>query len=173
MLESIGLGLVKTMITYLFKFYMQSESKENTITIGGAPSWYEKREDPDKLYGFAFAEGGLTSVDAAKERVKERLVIQIRTAMDTVVARDFSRLKGKEKMLVERMRNDMKLDGFVSANMEIVGLHFDEKNSRAFAGACLTKAQVERYSTQRVYEIKKELLDVRFDSMMHELEEAS
>ena len=168
MLEAIGLSLVKTLVSFLFGEYVLNQS---TIEIGGAPSWYEKRSDSDRLYAYAYADGNLSAVDAAKAKAQGKLIRQIKYAMDSVVAEHFSRLEGAEKALVNEMQHDSKLDGFVATNMTVPAIYYDEKQRRAYVGAYLTKEQIETYSTTRVYEIKKELLNMRFDNMMDELEQ--
>ena len=167
MLEAIGLSLVKTLVSFLFGEYVLNQS---TIVIGGAPSWYEKRSDSDKLYAFAYADGDLSAIDVAKGKAKTELVTQIRYAINSVVAEHFSRLEGDEKALVGEMKDDGKLSGFVSVNMVVAAIEYDEEIKRAFVGTYLTKEQIEAYSTARVYQIKKELLTMRADSMMNELE---
>lgn len=167
MLEAIGLSLVKTLVSFLFGEYVLNQS---TIVIGGAPSWYEKRSDSDKLYAFAYADGDLSAIDVAKGKAKTELVTQIRYAINSVVAKHFSRLEGDEKALVGEMKDDGKLSGFVSVNMVVAAIEYDEEIKRAFVGTYLTKEQIEAYATARVYQIKKELLTMRADSMMNELE---
>lgn len=167
MLEVIGLSLVKTLVSFLFGEYVLNQS---TIDVGGAPSWYEKRSDSDKLYAYTYADGDLSAIDIAKGKAKTALVKEIRYAMDSVVAEHFSRLEGDEKALVGKMKDDSKLSGFVSVNMVVSAIEYDEEIKRAFVGTYLTKEQIEAYSTARVYQIKKELLNLRADSMMDELE---
>lgn len=161
------MSLVKTLVTFMFEKYVLQQS---TIEIGGAPSWYEKREDSDKLYAFAYANGDLSAVDAAKLKARNDLVKQIKYAMDVVVSKNFSRLEGDEKVMVERLQHDTKLKGFVFANMVIPAMKYDEKQKRAYVGAYLTKTQIEAYSKSRVYEIKIELLNLRHNKLTDELE---
>lgn len=173
MLEAIGLGLAKTLVTYLFKMYMEDPKPDpvNTIIIGGAPEWYEKRKDPKKLYAFAFADGDLSSLYTAKDRVKARLVVQLRTAMDAASDDKLRRLTtAQEKQMVQKMRENIAFESFVATSMQEVGLVYDDKQKRAYAGGSLSVEQIEQYTTNRLNEIRVELLRIRSDDIMLELD---
>jgi len=168
MLESIGLSLISTMISFLFEHNIL---KQSTIDIEGAPYWYEQRENNNRVYISTYIDGGLDSVEKCKNKVVTKITLKIEDAYKVTIKKEFSKLHTrKEIMLVQKMKNDINLSDFTKRNIVFQNIKYDEDAKRTFVRGYLNIDLLKEYQTKRMIEIKKQVLDYQFDDMLEELE---
>lgn len=171
MIEAIGMKLVASLLVFIFEVEVLDKNK---IFIDGVPSWYmnEKFMKDDNFYVFDYFDGDLNAVDRVKEKVIKKMENRIREATTTVIDKEFPHLKDKkEKSFINIFKNDKKLSLFVKENITFENVSYSKDEKRAFASGYISKAKLEKYYKKRVFDIKEEVLNIKFENMMDELEE--
>jgi len=168
MLESIGISLVATLISFLFE---QNILRKSHIDIEGAPFWYEQRSDQNKIYVSTYVDGDLSSIEKAKGEVVKKITIIIEDAYKVTIRKEFMKLRSKKEIkFIKGMQNDSYLSTFVKNNTVIQDIKYDKDVNRAFVRGYMPLEVLKQYQTQRIIKIKKRVLDYQFDDMMEELE---
>jgi len=101
-LEAIALSLIKALSSFIFsKMLVYSD-----INIQGAPSWYQNQESA-YICVSTFQQGGLESVDIAKNKSKRLLTDKINEIMEIVVYDNFRKLDNEsEKTFIKTFLKD-------------------------------------------------------------------
>lgn len=168
MLESIGISLISTMISFLFETQVLRTS---TVEIDGAPYWYAKQNDPKKIYISTYIDGDISKVDKAKGEVVQKITLIIEEAYKITMKKElvYDRSK-KELEFLKRMEHDTNLKNFVKQNTVYQNIKYDEDIKRVFVRGYLPVDVLKKYQEERIAEIKKQLLDYQFDDMMDKLD---
>lgn len=170
MFETIAFGLISTVINFIFDTAILRTS---TIEIDGTPNWYEKQGEPKSFYVSSFCDGDIDAVDCAKEKVKRKIIIIVDDAFDQAVEKSFKNYRGKERVFIEKMQQDIDLPLFVKRNIIFQNIKYDAVRQRAFVRGHITYRALETYEKERSVNVKKEVLDLHYEEMMEELDEAS
>jgi len=120
-LEAIALSLIKAFIfIYLFKNCLVYSD----INIQGAPSWYQNQESA-YICVSTFQQGGLESVDIAKNKSKRLLTDKINEIMEIVVYDNFRKLDNEsEKTFIKTFLKDDDLPIFVNKTTEYRNIEY-------------------------------------------------
>jgi len=86
------------------------------------------------------------------------------------VEKSFKNYKGKERLFVEKMREDTNLPLFVDRHTVFQNVKYDEDAHRAFARGYVTNQALETYEKERISNVKKEVLEYHYEDMMKELD---
>ncbi len=167
MLESIGVSLIGTLIGFLFE---QNILRQSNIDIEGAPMWYEKKGDQNKIYVSTYVDGNLNAIEKAKRNVVKKITIIIEDAYKVTLKKEFIKLRNKKEIkFMKEMQHDTNLSDFVKENTIIQDIKHDKGVNRAFVRGYMPLAVLKQYQTKRIIKIKKKVLDYQFDDMMEEL----
>ncbi len=168
MIESIGINLIATLISFLFE---QNMLRQSHIDVQGAPFWYEKKDNQNKIYVSTYYDGDLDSIDKVKSKVIKKITIIIENAYQVTIKKEFLKLRStKEIVFIKAMQNDSHLPIFVKEVIVFQDIEYNKKMRRSFVRAYINLNVLKQYQTQRIIKIKKEVLDYQFDDMMDELE---
>lgn len=168
MLESIGISLISTMISFLFE---QNILKQSSIDIQGAPSWYEKKSNPERIYISTYTNGNIDSIDGIKQKVIKKITLIIENGYKVTIKKHFvGTYTNKEKLFIEKMQKDFKLSKFIEQNVIFQNIKYNEKLKKVFIRGYINIDLLKKYQTKRMIKIKKKVLDYQFDDMMEELE---
>lgn len=167
MIESIGIALLKTLSTYLFKTYLLSQSK---INIEGAPSWYMKNV-PAQVCVYDFKRGGMEAVDQAKAATYPKMQSELTYILESVIYENYSNLKDeKEKKFVMMFKNDPDAPIFIRSHMKFPAIEYKKDVHTAFVKGCIDKDTIIAYQDKRVGTIKYELTHKRANDAFEELD---
>ncbi|MCX8083683.1 MAG: hypothetical protein N3C60_02045 [Calditerrivibrio sp.] len=165
-LEAIAVSLVKTLSSFLFsKMLVYSD-----VNIQGAPSWFHK---PESAYVCVstYQEGGLESVDIAKDKAKKMMISKINEIMEIVVYDNYRNLENKsEKAFVKSFVKDDDLHIFVNKNIDFRNIEYVKKVNITFVRGCVDKNTIIEYEKERIDMIRKKLTHKRADEAFDELE---
>ena len=168
MLESITISLVSTLISYLFEVNILRTS---TIEIDGAPYWYGKQNDKNKIYVSTYIDGNISKLDKSKQIVASKITVIIEEAYNVIIRKEFLYDRSKKELdFIKAMQYDPNLKSFVKKNIVYQNIKYDEDLNRIFIRGYLSLDKLKKYQEKRSIEIKKRLLDYQFDDMMEELE---
>jgi len=169
MFESIAINLISTLISFLFE---QNILKQNHTDIQGAPFWYEKKYNQNRIYVSTYYDGDLDSIDKAKNKAIEKITIIIEDAYKVTIKKEFLKSRSKKELVfIKAMGDDSNLLAFVKEVIVFQDIEYNKKIQRSFVRAYIDLKVLKQYQTQRIIKIKKEVLDYQFDYMMEELEE--
>lgn len=164
MLETIGMSLIGTMISFLFDTQMLRTS---TVDIQGAPYWYEQQNDKTKLYTSAYIDGGIDKLGNAKEKVVIVLKSRIEKAYDTTTTSEFMLGRDKKELdFIQAMKKDSGLKNFIQQKVVYQNIKYNEELNRIFIRGYVSIDALKKYQENRIIDIKKRLLDHQFDGMM-------
>lgn len=167
MIETIALGLVKTLATFLFKSYVLMQSN---INIDGAPHWYMQNVS-SHVCVYDYKTGGMEAVEKAKAAAYPRMERELSGILEAVIYENYSNLRDpKEKAFVMMFRNDPEAPVFIRKNMSFPNIDYSKKDRIAFVKACIDKDTVIDYQEKRVETIKYELTHKRADDAFEEME---
>ncbi len=167
MLTVITLALLKTLASFLFE---QSLYATLEYDIEDAPYWYYQ-EQSDEICSFTYKEGGLESVELAKEDAKILMNKRIKTLTTKVAYENFSKVTNtKEKLLVKKFKDDPELSVFVDSYLVYEKVKHEDEAAITFVKACIDKDKIMSYETRRINELKKTIMIQRSDSALDELE---
>lgn len=165
-LEAIAVSLVKTLSSFLFsKMLVYSD-----INIQGAPSWFQQ---PESAYVCVstYHEGGLESVEIAKDKAKRLMVSKINEIMEIVVYDNYRNLENKsEKAFIKTFLKDDELYIFVNKNLDFKNIEHIKKKQITFVRGCIDKNVIIEYEKERIGIIKYKLTHKRADEAFDELE---
>ncbi|MEA3554167.1 MAG: hypothetical protein U9R39_07200 [Campylobacterota bacterium] len=168
MLESIGISLISTMISFLFE---QNVLRRSSVDIQGAPSWYEKKSNPERIYVSTYINGDIDSIDETKQKVVKQITLIIENGYKVTIKKHFVGTYSKrEKLFIDKMQKDFKLSQFVEQNVVFQNIKYNEKFKKVFIRGYINIDSLKEYQTNRMIKIKKKVLDYQFDDMMEELE---
>lgn len=168
MLESIGVSLIGTIISFLFD---QNVLRQSNIDIQGVPNWYEQKGDPKKIYVSTYVNGDIKSIGKAKNKILEELTLIIEDAYRVTIKKKFERVSSKKEILfIKKMKNDSNLFSFIKQNTVFRDIKYNEDIKRTFIRGYIHLDLLEKYQTKRILVIKKEVLDYQFGDMMEELD---
>jgi len=165
-LEAIALSLIKALSSFIFsKMLVYSD-----INIQGAPSWYQNQESA-YICVSTFQQGGLESVDIAKNKSKRLLTDKINEIMEIVVYDNFRKLDNEsEKTFIKTFLKDDDLPIFVNKTTEYRNIEYVKKYHTTFIRACIDKKALLDYEKERIELIRKKLTHKRADEAFEELE---
>jgi hypothetical protein len=167
MIESIGLALVKSLVTYLFNVYVLAAS---TVKIDGAPGWY-MQNDSANVCVYEYQHGGLESVDAAKSKAYPDMEKQLTYIIEAVIYDNYSTLKDpSEKRFVMLFKSDADAPVFVRKTLVFPAVEYNKKIRTAFVKACIDKNQIVEYQKGRLETIKYQLTHKRAGDAFDEME---
>jgi hypothetical protein len=165
-LEAIAVSLLKTLSSFLFsKMLVYSD-----INIQGAPSWFQQ---PDSAYicVSTYQEGGLESVDIAKDKAKRLMASKINEVMEIVVYDNYRNLENpSEKVFIKTFLKDEDLPVFVNKNIEFKNIEYVKKVHITFVRGCIDKNTILGYEKERIDLIRKKLSHKRADEAFEELD---
>lgn len=168
MLESIGISLISTMISFLFETQVLRTS---TVEIDGAPYWYAKQNDPKRIYISTFIDGDISKLETAKGTVVKKITLVIEEAYQVTMKKELTLHRSKKELeFLKRVQNDSNLKSFVKHNTVFQNIKYDEDLNRIFIRGYLSIDKLKNYQEGRLTDIKKRLMDFQFDDMMDELE---
>ena len=167
MIESIGISLISTVISYLFK---QNILDKSSIDIQGAPSWYGKRSNPNRIYVSTIQKGNIEDIDSAKQKVVKKMTLIIENGYKVTIKKYFTYgYSKKERLFINKIQKDHKLHNFVEHNIVFQNIKYDQKHKIFFIRGYMDKKILEAYQMKRVIEIKKKVLNYQLDNMIEEL----
>ncbi|MEF3254496.1 MAG: hypothetical protein K6348_02875 [Deferribacterales bacterium] len=165
-LEAIAVSLLKTLSSFLFsKMLVYSD-----INIQGAPSWYLK---PESAYVCVdtYQEGGIESVEIAKDRTKKLMIKKINEIMEIIVYDNYRNLTDEgEKLFVKSFLNDEDLPVFVNKNLDYKDIEHQQKRGITFVRGCIDKNVLIEYEKERIGIIRKNLTHKRAEKGFEELD---
>lgn len=178
MLEAIILKLVTTLTGYLFSATLDSFK---SIEVEGAPGWYGKNLTHENLYAYGYAQGGIESIEIARENCKIVMIKRLNEINEIVAHDNFKTIQDpKEKVLLGAFKDDPDIRIFVNKNMKYEKVeHFEKQNenlltkarpAETFAGGMIPKKVVIEYQKERLEKIKSTLTHFRADSNFDELD---
>lgn len=178
MLEAILLKLVTSLTGFLFEGYLDTFK---SIEIEGAPSWYERSGSKEMLVGYGYAEGGISSIEIAKNKCKMNIIHKINKGIEVSISDNFQYIKSqKEKEFINRFKIDNDLDLFVAKTMQYEKIeHFEAqtegifqkaRQAQTFTGCMIAKEDILTYQKNRLETIKKELLGFKSNNALDEME---
>jgi hypothetical protein len=152
MLESLAFALVKTLITFMFQQHLE---RMQSVRVEGAPAWFYLQTS-GHVCDSGFAYGRLEAVEQSKENARNQMVLRIKTAMETVAYENFrDKTDPAERELIERFKQDENLPVFVEGSVIYENILFQQKQSTAYARACISKGKLQAYQEERVGKLKK------------------
>lgn len=179
MLEAIALKLITTLTGFLFEGYLNT-FKYNKID--GAPSWYGASGSSNVLVGYGYAQGGMESIQIAQNNCRIDIKHKIDKSIEVIIYDNFKHIKdAKEKELIKRFQNDENLDTFVTKNLKFEKVeHLTPKDAtlfadartreETFAGCIIEKKAIIDYQTERLTNIRKELVNFKANNAFDELD---
>jgi hypothetical protein len=167
MLESLALGLVKTLIAFLFKSYVATQS---SVHIEGAPRWY-MQNTADKVCVYDYQTGGLDAIDRAKQESYVKMNTELTNIIEAVIYQNYSDLKDpKEKQFVMAFKNDKYAPVFIRKTMTFPNIDYRKSEQTAFVKACIDKDTIVEYQKKRINKIKYALTHKHADDAFKEME---
>ena len=168
MLETIGISLIATMISFLFEENILRQN--HSVEIQGAPYWYEKKVDDKKISVSTYVDGEFESIDLSKVKLAKKMTSNIQKAYKQSIKKEFNKLHTqKEKVFVTKLLDDENLSDFVSEKMVVQNIKYVKDVQRTFIRGYIDVELLKQYEEKRVLQIKKKVLDHQFDDMMEEL----
>ncbi len=138
--------------------------------IEDAPYWYY-REGSDEMCSFTYKEGGLESVEIAKENANTLMNKRIKTLTTKVAYENFSKINNpKEKLLVESFKNDPELNVFVDSYLVYEKVKHEDDAAITFVKACIDKERIMAYESKRLKSLQKTIMLHRSDEALDELD---
>lgn len=167
MLLVIASALVETLTKHMFQRQLNEMDK---IEIGGAPSWYMKPVD-DEMCVFAHKVGNLDTIEISKNKAYYKMIKKINDTIDVVVYENTKNITNKkEKILVNKWKKDSELPVFVKQNLSYSRVTYEDEVNTSFVRACIKNQTVINYQTERLSNIKKDLLTFKSNSAIDEME---
>jgi len=167
MIESIGLALMKTLASYLFKTYILSQSK---INIEGAPSWYLQNVS-SQVCVYDYQKGSFDAVDRAKANTYPKMQQELTNILEAVIYEHYSDLKDeKEKKFVMMFKNDADAPIFIRKFMKFPAIDYKKAEHTAFVKGCIDKDTIIAYQDKRISTIKYNLTHKRAEDAFDELD---
>lgn len=156
------------MISFLFE---QNVLKQTSVDIQGAPSWYEKKSDPNKIYISTYSNGNIDNIVETKQKVVNQITLIIENGYKVTIKKHFMGVYSKkERLFINKMRKDSKLSDFVKQNVVFQNIKYNKKFNKIFIRGYINIDLLKEYQIKRMIKIKKKVLDYQFDDMMEELE---
>jgi len=165
--EGIVVALAKTLASYLFGGYLKNHY--GSIEIDGAPAWYG-REPNEAICVSTYNKGGLDKLELTKKESKIKLIKKVNHIIEIVIYKNFKNLKADEEEFLKSIEKDKKLPLFVDANMKFQNIKVDEDKHMVFVRSCLDKKAFINYETNRLKELKKDIVFYKSDKLFNELE---
>ena len=167
MLVLITGALVETLVKHMFKNYLDARDQ---IEIGGAPSWYMAPVE-DKMCVFTHKSGGLDMIDIAKDNAKLKMIKKINGTIDIVIYENMKNIQNeKEKEVVNKWKKDSNLPVFINQNLDYSRVSFEDEINTTFVRACISNQTIITYQSERLKNIKKEVLKFKSRSAMDEMD---
>jgi len=167
MVESIGVSLVSTIVSFLFeKSILNGEGLNFTKPY----SRYEKSLNRDRIYVFTSLKGDMSDLQKAKDRAIEEMVTIIDRGYKNAVVRAFEgRYSKKEIEFLKKLQKDDRLLDFVKQNIIFENVKCDDNKKEIYIKGYLDINVLKEYEKRVVLDVKKRVLDFQFDDMMNEL----
>lgn len=167
MLEAIITAVVKSLASYLVKYYLESSAG---VKIEGAPGWFYKQSE-NQICVFTYAAGGLAAVDKAKLSAKEKMAASINEIITVMLYDKFRNISDpKEQKLIQHFGKDDNLPIFVAGTIKYKNIEYKKKQDTAYVKACIENQEILDYQKERLVKLKKALTEKRADDAFGELE---
>jgi len=167
MLESIALGLLKTLASYMLKYYLNSTVG---VKIDGAPSWFHK-QDKGRICVFTYSQGSMASIDIAKNNAKGKMSKKINELIEIVIYDKYRDLRDpKEIELVNAFKKDELLPVFVNRSLKFRKIEYKKRNATAFVKACIDNEVIQEYQKERMKKIVYQVSHKRASNAFDELD---
>lgn len=171
MIELVLLGVLNGMLEGFGKYVMENKIAPELaeLHIEGAPGWYA-RDKNGHVCASAFAEGGLSALETAREQSRTKLAQRIDDSLQMAVDEAYQQLESPtERKIVERFRKDPQLPRFVRQTGEFTHQRYVQKERIAFTRLCIEQSPLVEYQRERLVAIASKLLDYQGDQAFEEL----
>jgi hypothetical protein len=160
-------ALVQTLVKYIFNSYLNEVDK---VEINGAPSWYMKPID-NNLCVFSYKSGEFNILDDIKHNSKIKLTKKINNLIEISIYDNLKHIKNEqERTIIDLWKIDSKLPIFIDKNINYSRLTYEEEINSAFIRTCIPTQTIINYQKSRLNEIKREVVKVKMDSALEELD---
>ena len=171
-IEALAIAIGKTLTVHFLTLYLNVVPHQQ-IDIDGAPSWYYE-ESSNEIASFAHQEGGLESIETAKNSAKDKMSQKVQNVMENMLY-DFYKVTRtpEEKILISKFKKDENLPLFTQKFITYPNIEYNDEKNLTFVKASILKEQLLEYERNRLQEIKIALQKKREQEAFKDLKNES
>jgi hypothetical protein len=167
MLESLAFALAKTLISFMFEQHLE---RMESVRIQGAPGWYYQQTS-DHICSSSFADGGLASINLAKQNARNEMHTKISESIQTVVYNNYRHLKdSSERKLVNAFSSDKQLPQFINSTVIYENIEHNDASQKTYVRVCITKEAFTHYQQERASLLASQITHYRSGKSFKELD---